>query len=119
MRAGRSKTFNRRQLTIGLDLGDRFSYYSVLDEARETILEQKLPTNPEAMKRALEKMPRSRMALETGTPFPWVSRLLTALGHEVIVAHARNVRLIGESRRKDNRLDARRWHGWHASIPSY
>ena len=30
---------------------------------------------------------------------PWVSRLLSELGHEVIVAHARNVRLIGESRR--------------------
>jgi transposase len=29
------------------------------------------------------------------------------LGHEVIVAHARNVRLIGESRRKDDRMDAR------------
>jgi transposase len=47
------------------------------------------------------------MALETGTHSPWVSRLLTALGHEVIVAHARNVRLIGESRRKDDRIDAR------------
>jgi transposase len=33
--------------------------------------------------------------------------LLTELGHEAIVAHARNVRLIGESRRKDDRLDAR------------
>ena len=37
---------------------------------------------------------------------PWVSRVLNELGHEVIVAHARNVRLIGESRRKDDRLDA-------------
>jgi transposase len=36
-----------------------------------------------------------------------VSRLVSELGHEVIVAHARNVRLIGESRRKDDRLDAR------------
>jgi transposase len=35
-----------------------------------------------------------------------VSRLLSELGHEVIVAHARNVRLIGESRKKDDRLDA-------------
>jgi len=52
-------------------------------------------------------MPRSRIALETGTHSPWVSRLLSELGHEVIVAHARNVRLIGESRRKDDRLDAR------------
>ncbi len=38
---------------------------------------------------------------------PWVSRLFSELGHEVIVAHARNVRLIGESRRKDDRFDAR------------
>jgi hypothetical protein len=38
---------------------------------------------------------------------PWVSRLLSELGHEVIVAHARNVSLIGESRKKDDRLDAR------------
>ena len=36
----------------------------------------------------------------------WVSRLLSELGHEVIVAHARNVRLIGESRHKDDRFDA-------------
>jgi transposase len=33
---------------------------------------------------------------------------LSQFGHEVIVAHARNVRLIGESSRKDARLDARR-----------
>jgi transposase len=33
---------------------------------------------------------------------PWVSRLLSQLGHEVMVAHARNVRLIGESWKKDD-----------------
>ncbi len=77
-----------------------------MDEAGEVILEQKLPTTPEAMKRAFERMLRSRIALETGTHSPWVSRLLTELGHEVIVAHARNVRLIGNSSRKDDRIDA-------------
>jgi transposase len=51
-------------------------------------------------------MPHCRIALETGMHSPWVSRLLSQLGHEVIVAHARNVRLIGESRKKDDRLDA-------------
>ena len=51
-------------------------------------------------------MPASRVALETGTHSPWVSRLLTELGHEAIVAHSRSVRLIGESRRKDDRQDA-------------
>jgi transposase len=95
------------QLTIGLDLGDRSSWYCVLNEFGEVIGEQRLGTTPKAMKEVFAAMPRSRVALETGMHSPWVSRLLSELGHEVIVAHARNVRLIGESRRKDDRLDAR------------
>jgi len=58
------------------------------------------------MKGVFGSMPHSRIALETGVHSPWVSRLLSGEGHEVIVAHARSVRLIGESRRKDDRLDA-------------
>src|SRR6202140_3117576 len=96
-----------QKLTIGLDLGDRFSWYCVLDEAGEVVLEQKVATTPKAMKEGFGGMPRSRMALETGTHSPWVSRVLSELGHEVMVPHARNVRLIGESRKKDDRLDAR------------
>jgi len=95
------------KLTIGLDLGDRSSWYCVLDETGEVIAEHKLGTTPRVMKEVFAAMPRSRVALETGMHSPWVSRLLAELGHEVIVAHARNVRLIGESRRKDDRLDAR------------
>jgi transposase len=96
-----------QKLTIGLDLGDRSSWYCVLEEQGEVLLEQKVATTPKAMKEAFGGMPRSRIALETGMHSPWVSRLLSDLGHEVIVAHARNVRLIGESRRKDDRFDAR------------
>ena len=95
------------QLTIGLDLGDRSSSYCVLDEAGKILLEQKLPTTQETMKQIFGRMARCRIAMETGTHSPWVSRLLTALGHEVIVAHAQNVRLIVKSRRKDDRIDAR------------
>src|ERR1700734_2108836 len=96
-----------QKLTIGLDLGDRWSWYCVLDEAGEAVLEPKVATTPKAMKDVFGGMARSRIALETGTHSPWVSRVLSELGHEVIVAHARNVRLIGESRKKDDRLDAR------------
>ena len=45
--------------------------------------------------------------METSTHSPWVSRLLTELGHEVIVAHAQKVGLIVKSRKKDDRIDAR------------
>jgi transposase len=103
----RKQIFREKRLTIGMDLGDKFTYYCVLDEAGDVMVEQKLPTIQPAMKQAFGRIPRSRVALETGAHSPWVSRQLTQLGHEVIVAHARNVRLIGESSRKDDRLDAR------------
>ena len=90
-----------------MDLGDQFTYYCVLDETGEVMVEQKMATTKQAIKQVFGRIPRSRVALETGAHSPWVSRLLTQLGHEVIVAHARNVRLIGESSRKDDRLDAR------------
>jgi transposase len=103
----RKQIFKGKKLTIGMDLGDRFTYYCVLDEEGEVMVEQKLPTTKQGMQRVFGRIPRSRVALETGTHSPWVSRQLTQLGHEVIVAHARNVRLIGESSRKDDQLDAR------------
>jgi len=101
-----SRNFPGQKLTIGLDLGDRSSYYCVLEESGRIVLEQRVSTTAKALREVFGGMPRSRIALETGMHSPWVSRLLSEFGHEVIVAHARNVRLIGESRKKDDRLDA-------------
>jgi transposase len=104
---GRKQIFKQAKLTIGLDLGDRTSHYCILDEAGNVILESKLPTTLNGIRQAFSRIPRCRMALETGTHSPWVSRQLSQMGHEGIVAHARNVRRIGESSRKDDQLDAR------------
>src|SRR2546427_70364 len=103
----KGEIFKDQKLTIGVDLGDRWSFYCVLDARGQVILEQKLPTTPEAMKQTFGKIPRSLIALETGAHSPWASRLLTELEHEVIVAHAQKVQLITKSNRKDDRHDAR------------
>src|SRR4051794_33764678 len=113
-----TKNFSQPKLTIGLDLGDRSSWYCLLDEVGEVLQEQKLSTTPKAMREAFGAMPRCRIALETGTHSPWGSRLLSELGHEVIVAHARSVRLIGESRKKEIGWTRGRWRGWRESIRS-
>jgi hypothetical protein len=54
------RDFQRRKLSIGLDLGDRSSSNCILDEAGEVLLEHKLATTPEAMKRVFGGMPHSR-----------------------------------------------------------
>jgi transposase len=101
-----SRNISQLRLTIGLDLGDRNSWYCVVDESGQIRVEQGVRTNAKALSEVFGAMPRSRIALEIGTHAPWISRLLSELGHEVIVANARKVRLIGESRKKDDRLDA-------------
>ena len=104
--AKQSRNISQQKLTIGLDLGDRNSWYCMLDEAGVILREQRVSTTAKALREVFGSMASSRVALETGTHSPWTSRLLKELGHEVIVANARKLRLIGESRKKDDRLDA-------------
>jgi transposase len=93
--------------TVGLDLGDKTSRYCALNLAGEETKEGGVATTRKALSAVFGKMRRSRIALEAGTHSPWVSRLLESLGHEVIVANARRVRMISDSSRKDDKMDAR------------
>jgi transposase len=104
--AVRRKAANRT-LTVGIDLGDRSSRYCILDEQGEVLAEGSVATTKRGFAQVFGSKPRSRLALEVGTHSPWVSRYLADLGHEVIVANPRRVRLITDSTRKDDRLDAK------------
>ena len=96
----------RQRLTVGLDLGDLTSRYCVLDEAGKKVSEDQLPTTKAGLSSLFGKMPPSRIALEVGTHSPWVSRHLAAMGHEVIVANPHKVKLITQSVRKNDQIDA-------------
>ena len=97
----------KQRLTIGLDLGDQSTRYCILDEAGEVVSEDQLPTIKAGLDSLFAKMPASRVALEVGTHSPWISRHLASMGHEVIVANSHNVKLITQSVRKNDRIDAR------------
>jgi transposase len=96
----------KQRLTVGLDLGDRSSRYCILNEAGEKASEDQLPTTKAGLDSLFAKMAPCRIALEVGTHSPWVSRHLAAMGHEVIVANPRKVRLITQSVKKNDRMDA-------------
>ncbi|MFZ0797173.1 MAG: hypothetical protein WCA13_01640 [Terriglobales bacterium] len=61
--AQQSRKISEQKLTVGLDLGDRNSWYSVLDETGSIVLEQKLSTTGKTMKEVFGGMPCSRIAL--------------------------------------------------------
>lgn len=97
---------DKPEITIGLDLGDRYSHYCMLNEDGDAIESGRIQTTEAAFRRHFEGEPRQRIALECGTHSPWVSRLLNTLGHEVIVANARKIPAITASTSKNDRNDA-------------
>src|SRR5579863_8615067 len=115
------KTGKKQERTIGMDLGDRSSRYCRLDSRGEVLVERSVATTKKGLRQVFGALARSRVAIEVGTHSPWVSRLLRELGHEVIVANARpsgrpvrfvvtgrrRVRLITQSSRKNDKLDAK------------
>jgi transposase len=96
----------QQRLTIAFDLGDRSSRYCILDEAGEKVQEGAVATTAAGLRSVLERLPPSRVAVEVGTHSPWVSRQIAALGHEAIVANPRRLKLITQSVKKNDRIDA-------------
>lgn len=92
--------------TVGLDLGDRFSHYCMLQAQGEVIEEGRIATTEKGLRQQFANIPRQRIALECGTHSPWVSRRLQQWGHQVIVANAREVRSITHGVSKNDRHDA-------------
>lgn len=93
-------------ITVGLDLGDRFCRFCEMELETGVIAEGRLRTTPEALRRQFAGREPLRIVLEVGTHSPWVSRLLDELGHEVLVANPRRVRLIYASDSKTDKVDA-------------
>jgi transposase len=100
------RTTTNGGLTIGLDLGDKHTEACVVDGSGEVVETFRVRTTEPALDRALSRFEASRVVLEVGTHSPWVSRRVTALGHEVVVANPRRVRLIAENDSKNDRFDA-------------
>ena len=88
----RKKKRKQPKLTIGIDLGDKTSRYCVLDEDGEITREASVRTRRQELVSTFGRLGRQRIAMEVGTHSPWVSRLLASLGHEVIVANARQLK---------------------------
>jgi transposase len=92
--------------TVGCDLGDKYSHVCVLNDLGAVETRARLVTSRAGFRKWFSTLAPCRVALEVGTHSRWVSKLLKELGHEVVVANARHVRLIHQGKRKNDKLDA-------------
>jgi transposase len=112
------------KMTAGLDLDDGYSYLCLIDtQSGEVVEEGRLRTTPEALRRRFVSEPSLRIAMETGTHSPWVSRLLEECAHEVLVANARKTRLIyaraSERPTRSTRKTLPAWRAWMRSCSTH
>jgi transposase len=94
--------------TIGIDLGDKMSRYLILDEEGLAVEEGSFRNNVDSIAKHFGNRGRARVAMEVGTQSAWIAREFSKLGHEVIVANARELKWITSSDDKNDRNDARK-----------
>jgi transposase len=93
--------------TIGIDLGDKMSRYSIVSRDGEVVEEGSFRNQVSSIETHFSGE-RRRIALEAGSQSAWISRELERLGHEVIVANARQLKWITASDTKNDPVDARK-----------
>jgi transposase len=93
--------------TIGIDLGDKVSRYAILDASGELVEEGSFRNVVSSIEKHFggDTKP-ARIAMEVGTQSAWIERELKRLGHDVIVANARELAWITSSDTKNDRSDA-------------
>ena len=95
-------------MTVGLDLGDRQSYFALLGD--EGVVEEgKVATERGKIRELFERLRElgaTRVVCEVGTHSPWVSRELAKVISEVVVADPYAVKLIWAKGRKSDKRDA-------------
>lgn len=90
----------------GIDLHQKNTEICILDEEGTVIERTRIATTRAALERFFSKREEMRVVMEAGGSSPWVSRLVSGLGHEVVVCSPRRVRLIAESTLKNDQDDA-------------
>lgn len=93
---------------IGIDLGDKFHRYCVLDPNGEVLAEESLPNTRPCLEELCDRFPGALMVMEAGTHSPWISRVVDASGCEAFVVNPRNLRAIWASQNKNDQADARK-----------
>ncbi len=97
---------NLDRLTVGVDLGDRWSQYCILGLKGETLAEGQLRTTQEDVREFFQALTAARIVIEVGTHSAWVQDVITEWGHEVLVANPRLMEGSKGRKRKSDRIDA-------------
>ena len=96
-------------ITVGIDISDHYSKICIVDEVDgqiEVVEETRIRTTPDAVTQYFSWRGPMLVAMEVGAHSAWMSRIISELGHEVVVANARKLRFIFANDQKNDDIDA-------------
>ena len=92
---------------VGVDLHKQSITVCVVDHARKVLKRQRLPcAEPESIKEFFEKQGEFQAVVEATASYEWFIRLIEPFADKVVLAHPGKLRVIAESTRKSDKLDA-------------
>ena len=94
------------RLTVGVDLGDKWSAYCILGLEGQTLAEGQLRTTKQHVGEFFRALDTARVVLEVGTHSAWMREIICGYGHEVLVANPRLMDGPKRRKRKNDRIDA-------------
>ena len=97
---------NRNRLTVGVDLGDKWSNFCILGLDGEKLSEGELQTAQQDFTEFFQPLAAARVVMEVGTHSAWVRDVVASCGHEVLVANPRQMEGPKRRKRKNDRIDA-------------
>src|SRR5580700_1527110 len=97
---------NRDRLTVGVDLGDKWSNFCILGLDGEKLSEGELQTARQDFTEFFQPLAAARVVMEVGTHSAWVRDVVAGCGHEVLVANPRQMEGPKRRNRKNDRIDA-------------
>ena len=93
----------------GLDVAMVSSYLHVSDARANRLMSDPVPTESQALRQRLGCFVPDglKVAIEAGNQTAWLHETLTRMGAEVTAVNPASVKLIAESRRKTDKIDAK------------
>lgn len=97
----------RKSSYAGMDLGDQNHEVCVLDAVGRVVWRDTVVNTAPTIKKCFSELPKGTpVAIEAGTHSGWISRLLEAMGLQVVVAQPRKLRALWGRDRKNDASDA-------------
>jgi transposase len=93
---------------VGIDLHKKTIMVWVVDQERHKLDHKRLACSaPEIIVNYFKKLGKFQAVVEATASYEWLVRLLEPLAERIVLAHPKKLRVIAESTRKSDKIDAR------------